>query len=75
MKLFPLSKNSIALSFVAIITFSFFVAGLFEVLDYVIIQVLLFTSFGALLVIAIFYALKNDNKKNRPEDQLQDDSH
>ncbi|WP_299116359.1 hypothetical protein [uncultured Winogradskyella sp.] len=68
MKIFPLGKNSITLSFVGVITIGFFVAGLFEILDYFIVKALLFTCFGVLLLIAISYALKNDNKKNRPED-------
>jgi hypothetical protein len=75
MKLFPLNKNSIALSFVALIAIGFFVAGLFNVLDYFIVKALLFSGFGALVIISISYALKNETKKNRPEDKLQDDSH
>ena len=63
MKLFPLNKNSIALLFVAIIAFGFFVAGMFNVLDYFIIKALLFGLFGGLLVIAFWHALKNDIKK------------
>jgi len=74
MKLIPLSKNSLALLFVSIIAFGFFAAGMFEVLDYFIIKALLFVLFSGLLGIAFWYALKNDNKKNRPEDKLQDDS-
>ncbi|WP_138434260.1 hypothetical protein [Winogradskyella algicola] len=74
MKLFPISKNSLALLFVAVITFGFFTAGMFEVLDYFIIKALLFTLFAGLLVLAFVQALKNDTKKNRPEDELQDDS-
>lgn len=74
MKLFPLNKNSLALLFVAIVAFGFFTAGMFEVLDYFIIKALLFTLFGGLLVLAFWQALKNDTKKNRPEDELQDDS-
>lgn len=75
MKLFPLNRNSIALSFVGIITVGFFIAGLLKVLDYFIIKALLFSGFVALLVVAINYALKNDDKKNRPKNKLQDDSH
>jgi hypothetical protein len=75
MKLIPLNKNSIALIFVAIIAIGFFAAGLFEVLDYVIIKALLFTGFGFLFVIAIVFTIKNENKKNRPKETLQDDSH
>ena len=75
MKLIPTSTDSIALTCVLIITISFFTAGLFDVLDYLIVKAILFTSFGGLVIIAIYFALKNDDKKNRPEDKLQDDSH
>ncbi|MBV7267639.1 hypothetical protein [Winogradskyella luteola] len=57
-----------ALSFIGIIAIGFFVAGLFEVLDYFIIKALLFSSSGALFFIALNYALKNESKKNRPKD-------
>jgi hypothetical protein len=70
MKLFPLNRNSIALLFVALIAIGFFVAGLFNVLNYFIVKALLFSGFGALVVISISYALKNAPKKNRPEDKL-----
>lgn len=74
MRFFPLSKNSIALLLAALITFGFFAAGMFEVLDYFIIKALLFTLFGGMLIFAIWRALKNDTIKNRPEDERQDDS-
>jgi membrane protein implicated in regulation of membrane protease activity len=73
MKLFPLNKNNIALILVGAIAIGFFVAGLFEVLDYVILQVLLFIGYATLLVFAFYYAVKN-YKKNRLENNLQDDS-
>lgn len=75
MKLVPLNKNSIAIIIAVIITLGFFLAGLFEILDYIIVKILLFLSFGLLFVVATSYAIKNDTKKNRPEDKLQDDLH
>ena len=75
MKLIPTTKDAIALYCVAILTVGFFVAGLLKVLDYFIVKALLFSFFTALVIIAIGYALKNETKKNRPEDTLQDDSH
>lgn len=75
MKLFPLNKNSLSLSLVALIVLGFFIAGLFEILDYFIIKALLFLSLGALFILALVYAIKNDSKKNRPEAIPQDDSH
>lgn len=74
MNLFPFNKNTIALVIVATIGIGFFIAGLFDVLDYFIIKVLLFLCYIALIVIAFNYGVKNE-KKNRPEDKLQNDSH
>ena len=73
MNLFSLTKNTVALLCVAGIAIGFFVAGLFNVLDYFIIKALLFSCFGILLGIAISYAITNENKKKRPEDTLKDD--
>jgi hypothetical protein len=64
MKLFSLTTNSIALSAVALITVVFFVAGLFNILDYFIVKALLFLGFGALVIISISYALKNETKNS-----------
>ena len=75
MKLFPLNKNSMALLFVSLIAIGFFVGGLFNVLDYFIVKALLFSGFGATVIISFSYALKNETKKKSPEDKLQDDSH
>ncbi|RCT55120.1 hypothetical protein [Winogradskyella sp. KYW1333] len=73
MKWFPINKNTIALLFVIIVTLGFFIAGLFEVLDYLIIKFLLICGYIGLVAVAIFFAVKN--RKNRLEDKLQDDSH
>ena len=75
MKLLPLSIDAIALICVTLITFSIFIAGLLDVLDYIIIKGVLFIAFGTLFVFAVSYALKNKRKENRLKDTLQDDSH
>ncbi len=75
MKLIPTTKDTFALFFVILVTLGFFIAGLFNVLDYLIVKAILFTSFGGLIIFAVYFAFKNDSKKNRPEDKLQDDSH
>jgi len=74
MNLFSLNKNSLALILVGAVAIGFFVSGLFKVLDYFIVQILLFFGYAALVVIALSHAIKNERKKNRPEDNLQDDS-
>jgi hypothetical protein len=65
MSWFPLNKNTIALILVATITIGFFVAGLFDVLDYFIVKVLLILGSVILFGIAFFFGLKN-RKKNHP---------
>lgn len=75
MKLFPLSKNGLVLSLVGIVAIGFFTGGMLEILDYFIVKALLFASYAVLLAIAIYYANKNEDKKKRPEDKLQDDFH
>lgn len=74
MRLFPLNKHNAPLLLVAAVAIGFFIGGLFEVLDYFIIKVLMFMAYGALLILGIGYALLND-KKNRLEDTPQDDSY
>ena len=66
MKSFQLNRNSLALIVTGVLGIGFFVAGLLEVLDYFIIKALLFGSFGLLVLIAFWHALKNNTKKNRP---------
>ena len=75
MKLFSLNKNSGALLATGMVTGGIFIAGLLDVLDYLIVKVLLFVGYAILFIIAIVFALKNDTKKNHPEDKLQGDSH
>lgn len=75
MKFFPLNKDTISLSISSLVAIGFFVAGLSEVLEYFIIKALLFMGFGALFIVAIFFTLKNNTIKNRPEDKPQDDLH
>ncbi|WP_299123661.1 hypothetical protein [uncultured Winogradskyella sp.] len=75
MKFIPTTKDSIALTLATIIVLGLFTAGLFEVLNYFIVKVVLLLSFSVLFIMAFGYAIKNETKKNRPEDILQDDSH
>lgn len=72
---FLLDKNFMALTFVVLVTIGFFIAGLLQILDYFIVKVILFASFGILFFIAFLSAIKSYRKKNRLEDKPQDDSH
>lgn len=63
-----LSKNTIALIYTGIITVGFFVAGLFGVLDYFIVKLLLFVGFALLIIYLIVMVTKQSaENKNHPE--------
>ena len=72
MSFIPINRNTVALITVSLIGIGFFTAGLTDTLDYVIIKFLLFVGFVALIIIALFYGLKNSQIKNRPS-KNQDD--
>ncbi len=59
-----LHKNTIALTFTGIITVGFFVAGIFGVLDYFIVKLLLFVGFALLVFYLILMIIKqiSENK-------------
>ncbi len=65
-KWIPTSRNSIALTFVLIITLGFFTGGLFDVLDYLIIKFIIVVGFLTLVFTGFYFAVQN--KKNRFED-------
>lgn len=63
-----LHKNTIALTFTGIITVGFFVAGIFGVLDYFIVKLLLFVGFALLVFYLILMIIKQiSENKNHPE--------
>lgn len=55
----PFSKNTLALISTGIILFGFFISGIFDVLDYLIVKALLFTAFATLVAILVWIAIKN----------------
>jgi len=73
-KLYPISKDSIALIAVAFTAFGIFIAGLTDVLNYIIVKAILILSFISIIVTAIIFGIKNMEKENRLEDTPQDDS-
>ena len=73
--MFSLNKNTIALSSAVIIVIVFFIAGLFNVLDYMIIKIVLFVGTTVLAIISLVLLFKNNAKKNRLEAIPQDDFH
>ena len=57
-----------------IITIVFFGAGLFDILDFVIVKVLLIGLTSALGLIVSIILFKKEIIKNRPEENPEDDS-
>ena len=54
-----LSKNNLALIYTGVLVFGFFISGLFNVLDFIIVKALLFIWFAALGVILVWIAVKD----------------
>ena len=69
-----LTRNNVVLGGVVVISMGFFFAGVFDVLDYLIVKILLLTGFAVLFTVAVLVVLDEKRKKNRPEEILQDDS-
>ncbi len=57
------SKNTLALIYTGVLLFGFFISGVFDVLDYIIVKFLLFTGFALLVFILVWIAVKNSNTK------------
>lgn len=53
------SKNTLALIYTGVLMFGFFISGIFGVLDYFIIKVLLFSGFTALGALLVWIAIKD----------------
>ena len=70
---FPINKDTVSLMSVIIITVSFFVAGIFDVLDYFAIKVLIMSGVGILVIITSVLLFKSSLKNNRSEDKTQND--
>ncbi|MEH6535672.1 MAG: hypothetical protein V7719_04720 [Psychroserpens sp.] len=57
------TRNTLSLVFSGLIVAGFFVSGLLDILDYLIVKALLFSAFGALAVYLILIVLKNADAK------------
>ncbi|WP_411767004.1 hypothetical protein [Winogradskyella sp. A3E31] len=62
-----LSKNNVARALTILVVAGFFITGLFDILDYVIVKIILFGS-TAVLLIGFLYILFMEETKKRPED-------
>ncbi|WCO00602.1 hypothetical protein [Psychroserpens ponticola] len=58
-----LSKNNLALICTGVLLFGFFISGIFDILDYIIVKLLLFTGFALLGFILIWIAVKESDTK------------
>ncbi|NRB59298.1 MAG: hypothetical protein HRU50_05065 [Winogradskyella sp.] len=67
MSLVSLNKNTIALIVVSIIAIAFFVCGMLDILDYVIVKALLFLGIATISIIAFVSGINNATK-NRSKD-------
>ncbi len=54
-----ISKNTLALIYTGILVFGFFISGIFDVLNYLIVKALLFTGFAILGAILVWIAIKD----------------
>lgn len=61
-----ITKNQFMVWFTGFIVLAFFVAGVFDVLDYIIVKLVLFSCFS-FVVANIYYELFNDENKKSPE--------
>ncbi|WP_299224471.1 hypothetical protein [uncultured Psychroserpens sp.] len=60
------NKNTVALIYTGLLALSFFLAGIFNVLDYFIVKAILFIAFTFLGAILVWIALKDSDQKKSP---------
>ena len=53
------SKNTLALIYTGVLLFGFFISGIFNILDYIIVKLLLFAGFALLGVVLVWIVLKD----------------
>lgn len=66
MKFRMLTKNELMIWFSTLIVLGFFTAGIFDVLNYIIVKLILFSCFS-FVVANIYYNLFNAQSKKSPE--------
>lgn len=59
------SKNNIALIYTGVLMFGFFVSGVFDLLDLIIVKILLFSGFGVLGAILVWIAVKDQQSESK----------
>lgn len=58
-----LSKNTLALIYTGLLVFGFFISGILDVLDYIIVKALLFLGFALLGVVLVWITFKESDSK------------
>ncbi|NNC44614.1 MAG: hypothetical protein HKN99_01890 [Winogradskyella sp.] len=70
---FSFTRNNLVMAGVIIITLGFIIAGVFDVLDYLIVKFLLFSGFAVLFVVAVLVIIDEKKRKNRLGENSQAD--
>lgn len=63
-----MTKDQFMIWFIGGLVLAFFIAGVFDVLDYLIVKLILFSCFS-FIVANIYYVLFTEENKKSPEDQ------
>ncbi len=59
------SKNTLALIYTGVLLFGFFISGIFDILEYIIVKFLLFTAFALLGFILVWIAIKDNQTDSK----------
>ncbi|MCK7589927.1 hypothetical protein M0G43_05015 [Subsaxibacter sp. CAU 1640] len=62
------TRNQFMVWFTGFIIVAFFVAGILDVLDYIIVKLILFSCFSFVVANIYFFLFKEDTKKSPEED-------
>ena len=65
-----LKLDQLMIWFLALIALTFFVAGIFDVLEYIIVKLVLFSCYS-FVVANIYYVLHKDENKKSPENDSE----
>lgn len=68
-----MTKNTLSLILVTVVVTTFIFAGIFDILHYFIIKLILISCLGYLGINVSIILFKSSLIKNRPKEELQDD--
>ncbi|MBR9915062.1 MAG: hypothetical protein GYB32_09600 [Algicola sp.] len=61
------TRNTLTLIYSGLIVVGFFIAGVLDILDYLIVKAILFLAFALLAVYLVMIILKDSEKENHPK--------